>query len=84
MATKKSNEHVLNAIEYVYLIGNMPVYRYILHNYKKGYKPAKDFVKKVAEKVERRELSTKIDIINYLTTLGVSEIVPHTYTRYKR
>ena len=84
MATKKETiEIVLNTIEYVCNVGNIPVYNYILKNHKKGYKPAKDFVKKVAERIENGEFETKIDLINHLTTLPIGEIIPHTYSRYK-
>jgi hypothetical protein len=85
MKTKKETiEIVLNTIEYVCNAGNMPVYGYILKNHKKGYKPAKDFVKKVAERIENKEFETKIDLINHLTTLPIGEIVPHTYSRYQK
>lgn len=85
MATKKETiEVVLSAIDLVCNVGNMPVYGCILENHKKGYKPAKDFVKKVAEKIENKEISDKIDLINHLTTLPISEIVPHTYSRYPK
>jgi hypothetical protein len=85
MATKKETiDIVLNNIEYVCKVGNMPIYNFILKNHKKGYKPAKDFVKKVAERIENGEFETKIDLINHLTTLPISEIVPHTYSRYQK
>lgn len=85
MATKKETiEIVLSAIDLIYNAGNMPVYGYILKNHKKGYKPAKDFVKKVAEKFESKEISDKIDLINHLTTLPIGEIIPHTYSRYQK
>jgi hypothetical protein len=86
MATKKETiEVVLNTIEYVcYTGGDMAVYNFILKNYKKGYKPAKDFVKKVAERIDNGEFETKIDLINHLTTLPIGEIVLHTYSRYKK
>lgn len=83
MATKKETiEIVLNTIEYVCNVGNMPIYNFILKNHKKGYKPAKDFVKKIAERIENKEFETKIDLINHLTTLPIGEIVLHTYNRY--
>jgi hypothetical protein len=85
MATKKETiEIVLNTIEYVCNVGNMPIYNFILKNHKKGYKPAKDFVKKVAERIENKEFETKIDLINHLTTLPIGDIVPHTYSRYQK
>lgn len=85
MKTKKETiEIVLNTIEFVCNVGNIPVYSCILENHKKGYKPAKDFVKKVAERIENKEIETKIDLINHLTTLPLSEIIPHTYSRYPK
>ena len=34
--------------------------------------------------IENGEFETKIDLINHLTTLPIGEIVPHTYSRYKK
>ena len=85
MATKKeTTEVVLSAIDLVCNVGNIPVYGCILRNHKKGYKPAKDFVKKVVEKIENKEISDKIELINHLTTLPIGEIIPHTYSRYQK
>ena len=85
MATKKETIGiVLNTIEYVCNVGNLPIYNFILKNHNKGYKPAKDFVKKVAERIENKEFETKIDLINHLTTLPIGEIVPYTYSRYQK
>ena len=85
MATKKeTTEVVLSAIDRVCNVGNIPVYGCILRNHKKGYKPAKDFVKKVVEKIENKEITDKIDLINHLTTLPIGEIIPHTYSRYQK
>lgn len=74
----------LNAIEYVSTVGNVTVYNSIVRNYKKGYKPAKDFVKNVAEKIDNGEFDTHIDLFNYLTELELTEIIPYTYSCYKK
>ena len=84
MKTKnETNEIVLSAINYVCNVGNMPIYNQILKNYNKGYKPAKDFVKKVVEKIDSKEICTNIDLINYLSNIKLTELIPHTYSRYK-
>lgn len=84
MTKKETTEKVLNTIVYVCKFGNMPVYNYILKNHKKGYKPAKDFVKKVSNQIEQGNIKTNIDLINYLTNIQLNEIIPYTYTRYQK
>ena len=74
----------LDAIEYVSTVGNVTVYNSILRNYKKGYKPAKDFVKNVAEKIDNGEIGTLVELFNYLTELELTEIIPYTYSCYKK
>lgn len=83
MTTKEITEKVMSTIEYVSKVGNMPVYNSIVKNHKKGYKPAKDFVKKVVEKIELGEINSNIDLINHLTNIKLTEIIPYTYSRYK-
>lgn len=84
MAKKETIESVLSVIDYVYKFGNIPVYDYILKNYKKGYKPARDFVKGIAEQVENGYIKCNIDLMNYLTNLEPSDIIPYTYSRYPK
>ena len=61
---------------------HIPAYYQILRNYEKGYKPAKDFVKKVTNEVMNGNLKSNIDIINYLTNYPNTERVQYTYTKY--
>ena len=84
MKSKELNQKVVNAIEFVCKNGNMAVYSFILKNYEKGYKPAKDFVKQIAEKIESGELESNIDLINHISEKELNEIVPYTYSKYKK
>ena len=82
MTKKEYISNALNKIEFV--AKTIPAFGFIVRNYNKGYKPAKDFVKNLARKIEEKEFSSNIDIINYLTNLPPSEIVPHTYSKYPK
>ncbi len=84
MAKKENIANALNKIECMYKLGNVPVYEIIKRNFDKGYKPAKDFVKKLADKIEQREFANNVDILNYLTNLEPSELIPHTYSKYPK
>ncbi|MBQ2397809.1 MAG: hypothetical protein II304_12375 [Bacteroidales bacterium] len=82
--TKESINNAVNKIEFVYKVGNIPIYDQILKNYVKGYKPAKDFVKNLARMIDEGELLTNIDVINYLTNLAPNEIVPYSNSKYPK
>ena len=82
--TKESINNVLKKIEYMYKVGNIPIYDQILKNFAKGYKPAKDFVKNLARMIEEGEFKDNIDIINYLSNLAPNEIVPYSYSKYPK
>lgn len=82
--TKESINNAVNKIEFVYKVGNIPIYDQILKNFTKGYKPAKDFVKNLARMIDEGEFKTNIDIINYLTNLAPNEIVPYSYSKYPK
>lgn len=84
MKTKELNQKVVNAIEFVCKNGNMAVYSFILKNYEKGYKPAKDFVKQIVEKIESGELKSNIDLINHISNKEISEVVPYTYSKHRK
>ena len=81
---KESIDNVLKKIEYMYKVGNIPIYDQILKNFAKGYKPAKDFVKNLARMIEEGEFKSNIDIINYLSNLAPNEIVPYSYSKYPK
>lgn len=84
MKAKELNQKVVNAIEFVCKNGNMSVYSFILKNYEKGYKPAKDFVKQIVEKIESGELKSNIDLINHISNKEISEVVPYTYSKHRK
>lgn len=85
MKAKELNQKVVNAIEFVCKEGNIGAYQFILKNYEKGYKPAKDFVKQIVEKIESGELKSNIDLINHISNKELTtEIIPYTYTKYKK
>ena len=81
---KESIDNVLKKIEYMYKVGNIPIYDQILKNFAKGYKPAKDFVKNLARMIDEGEFKTNVDIINYLSNLAPNEIVPYSYSKYPK
>lgn len=82
--TKESINHALNKIEFVAKVGGIPIFGIIVSNFNKGYKPAKDFVKNLARMIDDGEFTTNIDVINYLTNLSPSEIVPYSYSKYPK
>lgn len=82
--TKESINHALNKIEFVAKVGGIPIFGIIISNFNKGYKPAKDFVKNLARMIDEGEFTTNIDVINYLTNLPPSEIVPYSYSKYPK
>lgn len=83
MANSKANlELALNKVEFV--AQSVPMFGCIVKNYKKGYKPAKDFVKKLSAKIESGDFNSNIEVINYLTNLPLEDVIPHTYTRYPK
>lgn len=84
MATKEHISNALNKIEFAYKMGGIPIFGTIVNNFKKGYKPAKDFVKNLANKIESGDFQDNVEIINYLTNLPPSEIVPYSYSKYTK
>ena len=84
MATKETITSALNKIEFVYKMAGIPIFGTIVNNFKKGYKPAKDFVKNLANKIEDGKFKDNIEVMNYLTNLHPNEIVPHSYSKYPK
>lgn len=84
MTKKEYISNAISKIELAYKVGNIPIYGQILKNYAKGYKPAKDFVKKLARMIEEGEFKAYIDVLNYLANLPPSELVPHAYSKYPK
>ena len=82
--TKEGISHALNKIEFVANVGGIPIFRTIINNFNKGYKPAKDFVKNLARMIEEGEFKDNIEIFNYLTNLAPNEIVPYSYSKYPK
>lgn len=82
--TKESINNAINKIAFVANLGGIPIFGTIVSNFNKGYKPAKDFVKNLARMIDEGEFTTNIDVINYLTNLPPSEIVPYSYSKYPK
>ena len=82
--TKESINNAVNKIAFVANVGGIPILGTIVTNFNKGYKPAKDFVKNLAQMIDEGKFKTNIDIINYLSNLELNEIVPYTYSKYPK
>lgn len=82
--TKESINNAVNKIAFVANVGGIPIFGTIVSNFNKSYKPAKDFVKNLAIMIEDGMFKDNIEIINYLTNLPPSEIVPYSYSKYPK
>ena len=82
--TKESISNAINKIAFVANMGGIPIFGIIVSNFNKGYKPAKDFVKNLAQMIDEGKFKDNIDIINYLTNLAPNEIVPYSYSKYPK
>ena len=82
--TKESISNAINKIAFVANMGGIPIFGTIVSNFNKGYKPAKDFVKNLAQMIDEGKFKDNIDIINYLTNLAPNEIVPYSYSKYPK